>query len=111
MFRAEPSFPSRSTGGPSRVRAGEGRGPEGDGAGERRVALVPDTVARLAAAGFDVRRRAGAGAGAGFADDAYAEAGATSSTAASSIAGAECVVRVGRPTADEVARARAGHRS
>ena len=44
--------------------------------GERRVALVPETVSRLRAAGFDVRVQLGAGAAAGFSDEAYAEAGA-----------------------------------
>jgi len=34
--------------------------------GERRVALVPDTVARLQALGLDVLVEAGAGAGAWF---------------------------------------------
>jgi H+-translocating NAD(P) transhydrogenase subunit alpha len=44
---------------------------------ERRVALVPETVAKLAAAGFDVVVEPGAGAAASFPDAAYAEAGAT----------------------------------
>jgi NAD(P) transhydrogenase subunit alpha len=45
--------------------------------GERRVALVPETVAKLAAAGFDVVVEPGAGAAASFPDEAYADAGAT----------------------------------
>jgi NAD(P) transhydrogenase subunit alpha len=44
-------------------------------AGECRVALVPDSVRRLAGAGFDVVVEAGAGAAAWFDDDAYAAAG------------------------------------
>ena len=44
--------------------------------GERRVALVPDTVARLQALGLDVLVEAGAGAGAWFPDAAYAAVGA-----------------------------------
>ena len=44
-------------------------------AGERRVALVPETIGKLGS-GFDVRVERGAGESAGFADDAYAEAGA-----------------------------------
>jgi NAD(P) transhydrogenase subunit alpha len=43
--------------------------------GERRVALVPDVVAKLAASGFEVVVEAGAGEQAGFPDDAYREAG------------------------------------
>src|SRR6266576_2369995 len=45
--------------------------------GERRVALVPETVGKLAGAGFDVVVEPGAGEAASFPDDAYAEAGAT----------------------------------
>ena len=44
--------------------------------GERRVALVPETVSRLREAGFDVRIERDAGVAAGFLDEAYAEAGA-----------------------------------
>ncbi len=43
--------------------------------GERRVALVPDVAAKLAAASFDVAIQAGAGAAAGLVDDAYRAAG------------------------------------
>jgi H+-translocating NAD(P) transhydrogenase subunit alpha len=45
--------------------------------GERRVALVPETVAKLVAADFDVVVEPGAGEAASFPDSAYAEAGAT----------------------------------
>ncbi|AFY76523.1 NAD/NADP transhydrogenase alpha subunit [Pleurocapsa sp. PCC 7327] len=44
--------------------------------GEFRVALVPDTVARLVKGGFEVLVQTGAGAGAHFSDDAYEAAGA-----------------------------------
>ena len=44
--------------------------------GERRVALVPETVGRLGA-GVEVIVEAGAGDAAGFSDAAYREAGAT----------------------------------
>ncbi|HEX8830632.1 MAG TPA: hypothetical protein VF705_05665, partial [Longimicrobium sp.] len=44
--------------------------------GERRVALVPETVARLVAAGFEVVVEDGAGLGAFHDDDAYRAAGA-----------------------------------
>jgi NAD(P) transhydrogenase subunit alpha len=45
--------------------------------GERRVALVPETAGKLAAAGFEVVVEPGAGAAASFPDGAYTEAGAT----------------------------------
>jgi NAD(P) transhydrogenase subunit alpha len=43
--------------------------------GERRVALVPETAGKLAAAGFDVVVEAGAGEAASFPDDQYATIG------------------------------------
>ena len=44
--------------------------------GERRVALVPETVGKLAATGFELVVEPGAGDAASFPDDAYTEAGA-----------------------------------
>ena len=44
--------------------------------GERRVALVPETVPRLAQAGLEVLVEAGAGDGAWFPDSTYTAAGA-----------------------------------
>ena len=44
---------------------------------ERRVALVPDTAAKLKAASLDVSVESGAGAGAYIPDDAYEAAGVT----------------------------------
>src|SRR3954462_741052 len=43
--------------------------------GERRVALVPETAGKLAAAGFEIVVEAGAGEAASFPDAAYTEAG------------------------------------
>ena len=48
--------------------------------GERRVALVPETAGKLAAAGFEVVVEAGAGDAASFPDAAYTESGATLSS-------------------------------
>jgi NAD(P) transhydrogenase subunit alpha len=59
-------------------------------AGERRVAATPETVKKLIAAGAQVVVERGAGTGAGFIDQAYADAGAT-------LDGGE-----GRPQADVV---------
>src|SRR4051794_33626978 len=44
--------------------------------GERRVALVPDVAAKLTASSFEAVVEAGAGEQAGFADNAYRDAGA-----------------------------------
>ena len=72
-------------------------------AGEGRVALVPDAIGRLTAAGFEIVVERGAGAAAGFPDEDYVAAGATLSEPNGMLEGAEAVVRVSRPTADEVA--------
>ena len=72
-------------------------------AGERRVALVPDSVGRLVARGFTVAVERGAGEAAGFADDEYATAGAAVVERSGLLAGADAVVRVAAPSADEAA--------
>ena len=71
--------------------------------GERRVALVPETVSRLVTAGFEVRIERGAGIAAGFADDAYAEAGADIAAAGDLLSRAEGVACVRRPSNELVA--------
>jgi NAD(P) transhydrogenase subunit alpha len=72
--------------------------------GERRVALVPDSVKRLAAAGVTVRVERGAGAGANLSDAAYTAAGAElADDPAATLRGVDVVAKVQRPTAAEVA--------
>jgi NAD(P) transhydrogenase subunit alpha len=73
--------------------------------GERRVALVPETVSRLVAAGFELAVERGAGAAASFPDDAYSEAGAE---LVGNAYEADGVVKVRKPTADEAGRLRDG---
>ncbi len=72
--------------------------------GERRVALVPESVGKLAANGFDFVVEQGAGAAASFPDDAYSEAGATLGDPWE----ADGVVKVRKPSADERGRLRSG---
>ena len=67
-------------------------------AGEGRVALVPETVGRLVADGFEVVVERGAGAAAGYPDESYAEAGATLREAGALLEGVDAIVRVARPT-------------
>ena len=74
------------------------------GEGERRVALVPKAVHTLAARGLAVIVESGAGDGALLPDDLYTEAGATIGDAW----GADVVVKVAPPTADEVSRLHSG---
>jgi NAD(P) transhydrogenase subunit alpha len=72
--------------------------------GERRVALVPETVGKLATTGFELVVEQGAGVAASFPDDAYAEAGA----ALGDSWGADILVKVRKPSAGEREELRAG---
>lgn len=76
--------------------------------GERRVAIVPETVGRLGRFGVELVVEAGAGTAAGLLDDAYVEAGAKVLDAAGVDRDAELVVRIQKPTAGEVERLRSG---
>ena len=68
-------------------------------AGERRVALTPDMVARLIKGGHAVAVQSGAGDGAGFPDDAYRSAGATLAPDTATLYGnADIVLKVHRPS-------------
>jgi len=70
--------------------------------GERRVALVPEIVKRLAGGGFEIVVERGAGEGAGFADSEFEDAGATTASREELFRNAAGVVKVQRPSADEV---------
>jgi NAD(P) transhydrogenase subunit alpha len=74
--------------------------------GERRVALVPELIAKLVPAGFEVAVERGAGEGAAFLDAAYEEAGAR--VVDDAWTEPEAVVKVQKPTADEAGRLREG---
>jgi len=76
--------------------------------GERRVALIPDAVAGLVKAGFQVLVERGAGDGAFFADAAYEQAGARVVDAGTLYAEADVVLKVQKPTLEEVERLREG---
>ena len=64
---------------------------------ETRVALVPETVAKLAKAGMAVKIERGAGERAAFPDDLYEKAGAAVCDRAQALSDADLVVTVGRP--------------
>ncbi|MDQ2913279.1 MAG: Re/Si-specific NAD(P)(+) transhydrogenase subunit alpha [Chloroflexota bacterium] len=72
--------------------------------GERRVALVPETVGRLAKSGNEVIVDRGAGEASSFPDRMYTEAGATIGDAFS----CELVLKVAKPSDEELARIREG---
>jgi H+-translocating NAD(P) transhydrogenase subunit alpha len=76
--------------------------------GERRVALVPEAVTKLRAAGLEVLVEAGAGDGAWLSDDAFTEAGATIATRAEVDETADVIVMVGRPDDAAIASFRQG---
>ncbi|HMJ80773.1 MAG TPA: NAD(P) transhydrogenase subunit alpha, partial [Candidatus Dormibacteraeota bacterium] len=65
--------------------------------GERRVALVPEAIARLTGAGLEVIVESGAGAGALIPDSAYAAAGARVLPADAFYAQADVILRVQKP--------------
>lgn len=71
---------------------------------EKRVALVPDGVARLAKAGLGVIVEAGAGLGAWVTDEMYRKAGATIAGGAAGILGKADVILKVQPPAVEEAR-------
>jgi NAD(P) transhydrogenase subunit alpha len=71
--------------------------------GETRAALTPQLVSQIAADGVEVLVQAGAGEASQFSDEAYREAGATVvPDAASLYSQADLVLRVGRPTDEEI---------
>src|SRR5881398_155250 len=72
--------------------------------GERRVALVPETVGRLAKSGNEVVVERGAGEASSFPDRMYTEAGAAIGNAWD----AELVLKVAKPSDEELARLREG---
>jgi H+-translocating NAD(P) transhydrogenase subunit alpha len=79
-----------------------------DAPGERRVALVPETVPRLTAAGLEVLVEEGAGDAAWFPDSAYQAAGATIAKTAELYATADVILTVTRPGEAAQAGLRAG---
>jgi NAD(P) transhydrogenase subunit alpha len=77
-------------------------------AGERRVALVPEELGKLIAAGLEVLVEADAGAGAMIPDQAFADAGATIVATDDLYAAADVILRVQKPTGPEVSKLRSG---
>ena len=75
--------------------------------GERRVALVPEAVVKLRAAGHEVVVETGAGDGAWLSDGAFTEAGA-GIVAGDELAAADVIVTVGRPGESVIGGLRSG---
>ncbi|QIG53400.1 NAD(P) transhydrogenase subunit alpha [Altererythrobacter sp. BO-6] len=77
-------------------------------AGERRVAITPETVKKFAALGAELAVEAGAGAYASIADGDYADAGASVGSAADTVKGADIVLGVQAPDVELLAGAKPG---
>jgi NAD(P) transhydrogenase subunit alpha len=81
--------------------------PETDG--ETRVAISPETARKFATLGCTVRVVQGAGLRSRFSDEAYRTAGAEIvNSPADAVAGADIVLKVGRPTPGELSGAKPG---
>ncbi|KGM40272.1 NADP transhydrogenase subunit alpha [Aquabacterium sp. NJ1] len=76
-------------------------------AGETRVAVTPETVKKLKAQGHTLRVQSGAGIAASVTDEAYVAAGAEITDAAGAL-GADMVLKVRAPQADERAQMKPG---
>ncbi len=77
--------------------------------GETRVAATPDTVKRFVQLGAEVVVESGAGAGASISDELFGAAGASLAADAAEVYGAaDVVLKIQRPTDEEVALIRPG---
>ena len=76
--------------------------------GERRVALVPEGLGKLTAAGLEILVERGAGDGAAIPDSAYAEAGATVVSTVDLYRQSDVILRVQKPSDSEVKVMRKG---
>jgi H+-translocating NAD(P) transhydrogenase subunit alpha len=77
-------------------------------AGERRVALVPEALAKLQAAGIDVLVERGAGLGANIPDSAFIDAGAVVVSTDELYAQSDAIARVQKPSPAEAKQLRSG---
>lgn len=80
--------------------------PKETAAGERRVAMEPTVAKKLASLGAEVVMEPGAGAPAGYPDEAFA--GVTLASADALYADADIVLRIQMPTAGEIGRMKEG---
>lgn len=76
--------------------------PKETAAGEHRVALVPEVVAKLKARGLDVLVQSGAGEDALLSDEAYREAGAEITADPAAVWSSEIVVTIAPPDPEQV---------
>ncbi|MBL8564703.1 MAG: Re/Si-specific NAD(P)(+) transhydrogenase subunit alpha [Hyphomicrobiaceae bacterium] len=80
-----------------------------ESADETRVAVSPETVKKLTAMGAKVRVQSGAGARSFFSDDALRAQGAEiAGSAAEALSGADILLKVRRPAAEEISQLKPG---
>jgi NAD(P) transhydrogenase subunit alpha len=80
-----------------------------EGPDEPRVAVSPETVKKFTALGAKVRIQSGAGARSRFSDETLKAAGAeTAATAADALSGADILLKVRRPSVDEIKQLKPG---
>ncbi len=72
--------------------------------GERRVALVPEVVKRLARSGVEVAIENGAGAASGYPDASYSDAGAQVTSERGIIFRSNILLKIQAPTLEEIAQ-------
>ena len=73
--------------------------------GERRVALIPDSVKKLKQAGLSLAVESGLGVNAGYSDEDYIEAGASVSLSRQELLGsADIILKVRKPEMEEFGR-------
>jgi NAD(P) transhydrogenase subunit alpha len=83
--------------------------PRETGPGEKRVALIPESVKKLAARKIETIVQAGAGERASFSDGEYQSAGAViAASFADLVANSDAIVKVLRPSEEELARLKEG---
>jgi len=83
--------------------------PKETDSGETRVALIPDTVKKLAAKGAEIIIESGLGAACGIADAAYEAAGAkVSGDRGGLLASADLVLRLRKPASGEIGQMKRG---
>ena len=77
--------------------------------GENRVAVIPDTVKKLVKLGAELTVETALGQGAGFADEAYTDAGATIASNRNDIlAKSDILLRIRKPESGEVGQIKQG---
>ncbi|MDM3871780.1 alanine dehydrogenase [Porticoccus sp. W117] len=88
--------------------AKENESPENPGALEKRVALCPEDVGKLVAAGLDCYVEQGAGEGIGFSDGEYQQQGATLQTGEQIYRDKDMIIKFKGPSLEAIPQMRSG---